>query len=397
MKTPISSDMKLTKDEECESIDSTKYRGMIGSLLYLMASSPDIMFSVCLCARFQEDPKTSHLEAFRRRLTTKGVGLRVADSHIGNHREDDFTPLETIRRFLEMDFKSFMMEGIDGEFHFLPEGGAGDEGALLLLSLLTVKLRITLINRTIAEKAQNRKVSASLKAAGKRKQTAESFGKEPHDPDIHELKDSTDWVVAHVTPPSWKQHLKEISLEKLYDIHDIAYMRQAILDNMLNNRTRKFMSTLLKARASCNAIREREIKKDKAYAKLEWKCNDGFMASITGLFSRIRISDKMGLLVARLVKAAMFHSRCTTFEEVAALKEPFDLEKMPGYRPFSKKEFDQAGDDLATTSYPFIAEAIVDPYASLEVLISKNPKSLHAKLAPSTSKPSSSKAPNLIS
>ncbi|GJX23029.1 retrovirus-related pol polyprotein from transposon TNT 1-94 [Tanacetum coccineum] len=52
MKTPMSSDTKLTKDKECESVDSTKYRGMIGSLLYLMASRPDIMFSVCLCARF---------------------------------------------------------------------------------------------------------------------------------------------------------------------------------------------------------------------------------------------------------------------------------------------------------------------------------------------------------
>ncbi|GJU57691.1 retrovirus-related pol polyprotein from transposon TNT 1-94 [Tanacetum coccineum] len=49
-----------------ESVDSTKYRGMIGSLLYLTASRPDIMFSVCLCARFQEAPKTSHLEAVKR-------------------------------------------------------------------------------------------------------------------------------------------------------------------------------------------------------------------------------------------------------------------------------------------------------------------------------------------
>ncbi|GJU80788.1 hypothetical protein Tco_1283153 [Tanacetum coccineum] len=63
MKTPMSSDTKLTKDEECELVDSTKYRGMIGSLLYLTASRPDIMFSVCLCARFQEATKTSHLEA----------------------------------------------------------------------------------------------------------------------------------------------------------------------------------------------------------------------------------------------------------------------------------------------------------------------------------------------
>ncbi|GJT01232.1 hypothetical protein Tco_0822401 [Tanacetum coccineum] len=66
MKTPMSSDTKLTKDEECESVDSTKYRGMIGSLLYLTASRLDIMFSVCLCSRFQEAPKTSHLEAVKR-------------------------------------------------------------------------------------------------------------------------------------------------------------------------------------------------------------------------------------------------------------------------------------------------------------------------------------------
>ncbi|GKD06994.1 hypothetical protein Tco_1186679 [Tanacetum coccineum] len=66
MKTPMSSDTKLMKDEECESVDSTKYRGMIGSLLHLTASRPDIMFSVCLYVHFQEDPKTSHLEAVKR-------------------------------------------------------------------------------------------------------------------------------------------------------------------------------------------------------------------------------------------------------------------------------------------------------------------------------------------
>ncbi|GJT55767.1 uncharacterized mitochondrial protein-like protein [Tanacetum coccineum] len=65
MKTPMSSDTKLMKDEKCESVDSTKYRGMIGSLLYLTASRPDIMFSVCLCARFQEGPKTYHLKAVK--------------------------------------------------------------------------------------------------------------------------------------------------------------------------------------------------------------------------------------------------------------------------------------------------------------------------------------------
>ena len=66
IKTPMSTETKLVKYEESESVDNTKYRGMIGSLLYLTASRPDIMFSVCLCARFQEDPKTIHLEAVKR-------------------------------------------------------------------------------------------------------------------------------------------------------------------------------------------------------------------------------------------------------------------------------------------------------------------------------------------
>nr|GEV49747.1 copia protein [Tanacetum cinerariifolium] len=66
IKTPMSSETKLTRDEDGESVDDTRYLGIIGSLLYLMASRLDIMFSVSLCARFQEAPKTSHLEAGKR-------------------------------------------------------------------------------------------------------------------------------------------------------------------------------------------------------------------------------------------------------------------------------------------------------------------------------------------
>ncbi|GJW25521.1 retrovirus-related pol polyprotein from transposon TNT 1-94 [Tanacetum coccineum] len=51
-KTPMSTEIKLTKDDESDSVDSSKYRGLVGSLLYLTASRPDIMFSVCLCAHF---------------------------------------------------------------------------------------------------------------------------------------------------------------------------------------------------------------------------------------------------------------------------------------------------------------------------------------------------------
>jgi hypothetical protein len=48
--TPMSPSTKLDKDEKGKSVDVKLYRGMIGSLLYLIASRPNIMFSVCLCA-----------------------------------------------------------------------------------------------------------------------------------------------------------------------------------------------------------------------------------------------------------------------------------------------------------------------------------------------------------
>nr|GEY18619.1 retrovirus-related Pol polyprotein from transposon TNT 1-94 [Tanacetum cinerariifolium] len=65
-KMPMSTEIKLTKDDEVDSVDSSKYRGMIGSLLYLTASRPDIMISVYLCARFLENPKTTHLKDVKR-------------------------------------------------------------------------------------------------------------------------------------------------------------------------------------------------------------------------------------------------------------------------------------------------------------------------------------------
>ena len=61
--TPMGSSIKLDMDEKGKSVNQTKYRGMIGSLLYLTTSRPDIMYSVCLCARFQACPKESHLNA----------------------------------------------------------------------------------------------------------------------------------------------------------------------------------------------------------------------------------------------------------------------------------------------------------------------------------------------
>ncbi|GJX89741.1 putative ribonuclease H-like domain-containing protein [Tanacetum coccineum] len=64
--TPMKTHKPLLKDADGEDVDEHLYRSMIGSLMYLTSSRPDIMFAVCACARFQVNPKISHLHAVKR-------------------------------------------------------------------------------------------------------------------------------------------------------------------------------------------------------------------------------------------------------------------------------------------------------------------------------------------
>ncbi|KAI3697825.1 hypothetical protein L6452_30922 [Arctium lappa] len=64
--TPMAPGTKIRTDPSGKSVDVRTYRGMIGSLMYLTSSRPDIMFSTCLCTRYHVDPKESHLAAIKR-------------------------------------------------------------------------------------------------------------------------------------------------------------------------------------------------------------------------------------------------------------------------------------------------------------------------------------------
>ncbi|KAI3732720.1 hypothetical protein L1987_63927 [Smallanthus sonchifolius] len=65
-RTPMQVHHQLTLDKDSQDTDQHQYSAMIGSLMYLTASRPDIMFAVCLCATFQAAPKVSHLQAVKR-------------------------------------------------------------------------------------------------------------------------------------------------------------------------------------------------------------------------------------------------------------------------------------------------------------------------------------------
>ena len=66
--TPMGTNGNLDSDASGNMVDQKLYRSMIGSLLYVTVSRPDVMFSVCMCVRFQASPRESHLKATKRIL-----------------------------------------------------------------------------------------------------------------------------------------------------------------------------------------------------------------------------------------------------------------------------------------------------------------------------------------
>nr|GEV22230.1 hypothetical protein [Tanacetum cinerariifolium] len=217
-----------------------------------------------------------------------------------------------------MDFRSFMIQGIDSEFNFLPEGGLDENQGSL--SAKSVNNETPMINVKAISAVHPLNVSKNI---------VNSYNTSPEDdelslvgpfaspkaefPSARKLKDVTDchWVVAHVSPPSWK--------------------------------TRELMFALHKARASCDAIQEREVSGlHNAYSMLvleekKWV----IMIRLYPFFAlKSKVSSPKGRGL-RLLKPDCYR-RCVAFEKVAELKEPFVLEKMLGYRPSSKEEYDRA-------------------------------------------------------
>jgi hypothetical protein len=77
--TPMGTNGNLDSDASGNTVDQKIYRSMIGSQLYVTTLRPNVMFSVCMCARFQALPRESHLKATKRILRylkhTQNVGL----------------------------------------------------------------------------------------------------------------------------------------------------------------------------------------------------------------------------------------------------------------------------------------------------------------------------------
>nr|GFA87662.1 retrovirus-related Pol polyprotein from transposon TNT 1-94 [Tanacetum cinerariifolium] len=122
--TPMETQKPLLKDEDGKEVDVHMYRSMIGSLMYLTYSRLDIMFTVCACAKYQVNPKVSHLHAMKRIFRNKA--RLVAQGYTqeeGNDYDEVFAHVARIKaigQFLAYaSFKDFMVYQMDVKINFL--------------------------------------------------------------------------------------------------------------------------------------------------------------------------------------------------------------------------------------------------------------------------------------
>ncbi|GJS58045.1 hypothetical protein Tco_0652829 [Tanacetum coccineum] len=198
-------------------------------------------------------------------------------------------------------------------------------------------------------------------------------------------------MISNITPPAWRGDLDNQVDAKLLDLHDRCYARQAVFDKnpAVMVLYQKIMSLLAEVKQHKESV-ERMLLESQKWA--------GYQENLTNLESKVFAlkSEKNRLEVAKAtlcqevksiksnraevvskvvpyVTMVLLHSDemamlvgNAAFEEVADMKEPFDLVKVKGYRPSYKKEHTKPGNDLASVAFPFLTEVVADPSALVE-------------------------------
>nr|GEW90413.1 hypothetical protein [Tanacetum cinerariifolium] len=295
-----------------------------------------------------EKTTLSEAQGVSLRITSgvRGVGLRVADSYIGNHLEDDFTPLETIRRSYSVIRERISFE-LEGET-FEPERGTVFDAPPGYVRLYTHSFSLANLRLPFNELFYEQRpviMAGEKEMAFKNfiyiedyedltflsKKPSPGFGtgspsvsvntkplKANEEPDIQhvevtvdsggspkpelfvvhrgsvaarikdkkcnlddapfltvsddnvglldvlELKDANAFhlKISAITPLAWKNHLDNHIDLKLLDLHDRCYSIQAVVDNVVNRRSRELLHVIEKLRGECDVMKSRERARD---------------------------------------------------------------------------------------------------------------------------------------
>nr|GEV86810.1 hypothetical protein [Tanacetum cinerariifolium] len=185
---------------------------------------------------------------------------------------------------------------------------------------------------------------------------------------VLELKDDNacHLKISAITPPAWKNHLDNHMDVELLDLHDRCYVRQDVVDNAINKRSHKLLQVIEKLRGEFDVMKDIERAKEEEYEELHDKCK----AAMT------EFEKNPTVPCCHACVSTILYGRCRAYEQVADIKEPFDLSKVKGYRSSYKKDHTQASNDLATATFPWLDEFVADPLAPIEALLSKKPPSI---------------------
>ncbi|GJW80780.1 hypothetical protein Tco_0144755 [Tanacetum coccineum] len=221
--------------------------------------------------------------------------------------------------------------------------------------------------------------------------------------DVLELQDvnACHLKIYNITPLACKGHLDYQLDVELLDLHDRCYARRAVVENVFNRRAQELLKVVEQIKGECDVLKEREKVRDKEREELKAKCEaamadfdnnpavkvlrkkiaallvESKVASLEAEKAKLEIakaslrqeSDDMGKLVTKLVSSAIFFGRCHDFEEVANMKEPFDLTKVKGYRSSYNQEHTKVGNKFTTAIFIFLSDVVADPHASVEALV----------------------------
>ncbi|GKA88099.1 hypothetical protein Tco_0809863 [Tanacetum coccineum] len=175
----------------------------------------------------------------------------------------------------------------------------------------------------------------------------------------------------------------------------------AVVDNAVNRRAHEFLQVIEKISGDADnpailALQEKissltaDVKEHKDKARLEaieaslhkeveeLKKDRRDVVSKVIPYAAMELvhRDELGRLVGKLVSSTITYGRCRAYEQVAAMKEPFDLSKAKGYRSSYQKDHTQARYDFATATFPWLDEFVADATNLIETLLLKKPPML---------------------
>ncbi|GJU75086.1 hypothetical protein Tco_1272156 [Tanacetum coccineum] len=235
------------------------------------------------------------------------------------------------------------------------------------------------------------------------------------DEDCFEIKDANacHLKISAITPPAWRGYLDNQMDLKLLDLNEHCYARQAMVDNVVKRRAPAMAEfdqnpivLALREKISSLYAKVKEHKGNLDRMMLESQKWAGYQVTLSALESKVTSleadkalleaveaslhreieelrqdmrdvvskvmpyaaidlvhSDELGRLVGKLVSFANIYEHCKAYEQVATMKEPFDLSKVKGYRSSYQKEHTQVSNDFAIATFPWLDEFVVNKRA----------------------------------